>query len=172
MASFRTEFHATIDELGDLVESWMDKHPIVISAFAFPPEHRVPITRETIREVLARPAVLVSLTFTENAVDPEVASAYDVASWGYEPLILEIGRLEPRGLAQSWLAAKYVQPIWKAINADVKKKTTAGADLVWEDGRTGFDRNARFTAGAKALAAAGTPLRQWPAQSTYIYLPK
>ncbi len=170
MPAFLTTFHAAHDELGSFVETWMDQHPIVLSAFAFPPSRMVAITRETIRAVLSRPD-LSSLVFTECAVDPLWKSAHNVATRGVNPLILKVGALGSRGLEQSSLDTIDATPIWKKINADLKKKTTAGADLVWEDGRTGHDRNARFTAGAKALAAAGTPLRQW-AQCDYIYLPK
>jgi hypothetical protein len=53
----------------------------------------------------------------------------------------------------------------------LKKKTTAGATLIWEDGSTRYSSNARFTPGAKALAASGVPLRQFH-QSTHIYQPK
>jgi hypothetical protein len=130
----------------------------------------VPITRETIREVLARPEV-GSLLFTDFAVDPSWTAAYDAVVNGVDHLRLNIGHLEARGLAQSFLSTMNAKPIWKKINAEVKKKTTAGADLLWEDGTKGHNRNVRFTAGAKALAAAGTPLRQ-AAQCIYIYLPK
>lgn len=58
------------------------------------------------------------------------------------------------------------------MNAELKKLTTAGATCIWNDGDTRFDRNARFTAGAKALAASGIPLRQSAQMTHYHYLPK
>lgn len=169
-SSFGTQFHATLEELVELVEGWVDRYPIHLSAFAFPPARRVPITRQTIREVLAQPDVS-SVVFTESTVEPSWLRATDIAGSGMVHLILDIGRLGPTGLTQSFLSTLTVSPTWQKMNRELKKLTTAGADLVWEDGRTGFDRNARFTAGAKALAAAGTPLRQWK-QSDYVYLPK
>lgn len=171
MASFTTNFHATLDELGDLVESWVDNHPIVLSAFAFPPERMVPLSRETLREVLARPDVS-SLIFTESDVDPSWTAAYDAVARRVDHLRLNIGRLESKGLAESWLTTANAKPLWKKLNADLKKKTTAGATLIWEDGNTRFDRNARFTLGAKALAAAGTPLREFTLSTKFMYLPK
>jgi hypothetical protein len=61
---------------------------------------------------------------------------------------------------------------WKKINKDLKKKTTAGADYVFDDGVTrGYDRNQRFTPGAKSLSTAGIPLRNY-AQDNYTYYPK
>lgn len=172
MAGFYTQFHATLDELGDLIEAWMDDHPIVVSAFAFPPESRVPISRETVREVLRRDDVL-TITFTMGPVGPELISSYDVACAGLGPMQLNIGRLtNSKGLEQSHLSTLDPNPLWKKLNNQFKRKTTAGA--LYRDDATGassYYRDCRFTPGAKALAAAGTPLRDLGG-STSSYHPK
>lgn len=170
MGKFETEFHATAEEVARVVESWMDRFPIFVCAFAFPPEHSVAIARNTIREVVGQPD-LKDLAFTETPPNPSWKAVYDAFLCGASVLRFSVGRLTPKGLTQSFLTTNNSTPTWQKMNRELKKLTTAGADLVWEDGRTGFDRNARFTAGAKALAAAGTPLRQWK-QSDYVYLPK
>lgn len=170
-SSFGTEFHATIDEITSLVEGWVDRYPIYLSAFAFPPARQEQITRETIRDVLAR-SEISSVVFTESPVDPSCQQAHDVAATGMVHLILNIGRLGPTGLAHSFLSTMTVTPTWQKMNRELKKMTTAGATLVFESGKTGFDRNARFTAGAKALAAAGTPLRQFANSTKFVYIPK
>jgi hypothetical protein len=160
MAGFNTQFHATLSELQDFIESWLDEHPIVISAFAFPPRSRVAISRETVREVLARPDVL-QVTFTHGPVDSSLRSAGDVVDAGYKPLYLLIRRLKPHGLEQSSLSTGYDDPIWKKINRDLKRRTTAGADYANDEtGASHFYREPRFTPGAKALYASGTPLLQ------------
>jgi hypothetical protein len=159
MAGFETEFHATLDELCDFIEEWLDEHPIVISAFAFPPRSRVAISRETVRKVLARPDLL-QVTFTHGPVDPSRISPSEVADDEHSFLYLLIGRLRPDGLEQSSLTSGYDDPIWKKINRGLKRRTTAGAVYTNEDtGASHFYRNPRFTAGAKALYASGTPLR-------------
>jgi len=170
-SSFGTDFHATTDEIISLVETWMDRYPICLSAFAFPPAHQVEITRETIRDVLVRPEIS-SVVFTESPADPSCQQAVHVAESGMVNLILNIGRLGPTGLTQSFLSTMTVTPTWQKMNRELKKIATAGATLVFKSGITGFDRNARFTAGAKALAAAGTPLRQSKQATNFIYVPK
>ena len=170
-SSFGTQFHATLDEMMDLVETWMDRYPIYLSAFSFPPARQVQITRETIREVLARPE-LSSVVFTESPVDPSCQQAYDVAATGMVHLILNIGRFGSTGFAQSFMSTTTVTPTWQKMNRELKKVATAGATIVLANGSTGVDRNARFTAGAKALAAAGTPLRQAAQTTRFMYMPK
>ena len=170
-SSFGTDFHATIDEITSFVEGWVDRYPIYLSAFAFPPARQVQITRETIREVLAQPEIS-SVVFTESPVDPSCQQAYDVGTRWMVRLKLDIGRLGSTGLAQSFLSTTTVTPTWQKLNRELKKVATAGATLVLANGSTGFDRNARFTPGAKALAAAGTPLRQFEQSTRFMYMPK
>jgi len=160
MAGFNTQFHATLSELCDFIEAWLDEHPIVISAFAFPPLTRVAISRETLRDVLARPDV-GEVVFTHGPVDPSLISGYRVGVAGYKSLHLNIGRLKPTGLEQSSMDTVHDDPIWKKMNKDLKRRTTAGANYVNDaTGEGHFYRNDRFTPGAKSLSASGTPLRQ------------
>ncbi len=161
MGGFYTQFHATIDELGDIIETWLDQHPIVISAFAFPPCTRVAISRANLREVLTRPDV-GEVVFTLVPVDPAISAASNVGADGRTCVRFLIGRMKPHGLEQSDFSTTYDDPIWKKLNRDLKRRTTAGA--TFENDVTGerhFSRNHRFTPGAKALAASGTPLREF-----------
>lgn len=114
MASFGTEFHATHDEVGKLIADWMECHPVYVNAFGFPPEHKIPISRATLREVMSQPGLLaLTFTFTEEPIDSAINSDYDVAARGYKPLHLQIGRLTQQGLEQSSLATKTASPLWK-----------------------------------------------------------
>lgn len=171
MAGFETEFHATPDEVCDFIEAWLDEHPIVISAFSFPPLRRAAISRETMREVLARPDV-DQVMFTHGPVDPSLNAVTAVADTEQSFLYLLIGRLKPNGLEQSSLSTGYDDPVWKKINRDLKPHTTVGAIYTNEDtGATGFYRYPRFTPGAKALHASGIPLRH-PGITGTNYQPK
>ena len=171
MAGFQTEFHATEEELYELIETWLDQYSLFISAFAFPPRSRVAISRATVREVLARPDVL-QITLTHGPVNPSLIGVSEVSDEGYSFLYLLIGRLKPHGLEQSNLSTGYDDPIWKKINRDLKRRTTAGAVYTNEDtGASHFYRTPRFTAGAKALAASGTPLREYGGKSSH-FVPK
>ena len=172
MGTFGTEFHATPNELCDFIEDWLDQYPIVISAFAFPPLRRAAISRDTVREVLARPDIN-QITFTHGPVDPSVNSVSAVSDTGQSFLYLLIGRLKPNGLEQSSMSGMSDDPTWKKINRDLKRHTTAGADYV-EDatGKVWHSyRWPRFTPGAKALHASGTPLRH-PGGKNSSYRPK
>ncbi len=159
MAGFITQFHATREELIEIIASWMDQHPIVLSAFAFPPASRVPMSRETVRTVLTRTDVN-TVAFTMVPVDPAIHSSYGVARAGLEPMQLYIGRLLPEGLEESSLNTIHPNPLWKKLNNQFKRKTTAGATYVnTTTGGSMYVREARFTAGAKQLFLSGTPLR-------------
>jgi hypothetical protein len=167
MAGFQTKFHATLDELCEFIEGWLDNHPIIISAFAFPPRSRVAISRETVREVLAR-RDLIEVAFTHSPVDPSWVYPNDVADERQSNMCLQIGRLKPHGLQQSRLFSGYDDPLWKKINRGLKRLTTAGAVFTNEDtGASQFYRDPRFTAGAKALHASGTPLGSTNAGTNY-----
>lgn len=170
-SSFETEFHATREELTSLIADWWDRYPIVVTTFAFPPARMVPVDKTNLREVLAR-ADVNSMVFTEQAVDPSCKQAHDVAASGLSVLWIVLGRLGPTGLTQSSFSSLTVTPTWQKINRELKKVTTAGATLIYENGARPFDRNARFTAGAKALAAAGTPLREHAHAMRFMYMPK
>jgi hypothetical protein len=173
MAGFNTQFHATRDELIDLIESWMDQHPIVVSAFAFPPTSRVPISRETVRAILSSRPEVDSLSFTMVPVDPVIDSSYDVACAGLGPMQLNIGPLKSTGLEESSLSSIDPNPLWKKLNNQFKRKTTAGANYV-EDaaGSSTYSSYSRFTAGAKQLFLSGTPLRPLGGGERYSFHPK
>ncbi len=169
MGGFNTQFHATLDELCDFIEEWLDQNSIVISAFAFPPSTRVDISRDTLRDVLARPDI-GEVVFTQTPVDPSLSSACDVGTAGSTSVQLNIGRLKPECLEQSSLSTGYDDPIWKKINRQLKRKAPAGAELVQEQtGERAYERNFRFTPGAKALATSGIPLRQFRGASIRFY---
>lgn len=170
MSSFATEFHATPEEVTELVAKWLEEHCLIATAEAFPPSRIMPLNRDNLGELLARPEVNEVL-FTETQVTIPGNSISDVLKEHPGGLVFQFGRLRSQGLEQSTLSTMNASPLWKRLNAELKKLTTAGAHCIWEDGRTAFDRNARFTAGAKALAATGVPLRE-SYQSTYIFQPK
>ncbi len=170
MTSFATEFHAAPEEIISVAHRWLVNLPVFATAEFFPPSRITPLTPENFRETVAA-SDFREILFTEGPVTRPATSTSQILSEHPGGLLLQVGRLMPRGLEQASLSTMDATPLWKQLNRELKKMTTAGADLVWEDGRTGFDRNARFTAGAKALAATGTPLRMWN-QSDYVYLPK
>lgn len=178
MTSFATDLHATPQELTALVGKWMSTTPIFGTAEEIvddaplpgPPSRTLALTLENYRELLANPKVWEVL-FTVDPVTEFPRSIFQILGKHPGGLCLQIYHVGLRGLRQARLSTMDATPLWKQFNRELKKLTTAGANLVWDDGRTGFDRNARFTAGAKALAASGIALRQ-SEHSTYVYIPK
>lgn len=171
MASFGTQFHALLDELGDFLAAWIVTYPITAIAIEFWPKRRYPLTRENLREVLARPAV-ARIFLTLEPVDPSIVDNSEIIKAHPNALVFDIGRVGPRGLEQSSLSTMDANPIWRKINSDLKRKATTGADFVHEEnGAKGVERIFRFTPGARALSKAGTPLRAF-AQSPVVYYPK
>ncbi len=179
MTSFATEFHGTPEELIELTGKWMADYPIIATAeerIALEPPgpfwRMLPVTRENFREILALPCVSEVL-FTENPVNPSLSCVSDILTQEQPgALCLHIYRVGPNGLAQARLTTMDANPMWKKMNSELKKMTTAGATLLYKDGDTTFNRNVRFTAGAKALAAAGVPLRASEQSTRFKYLPK
>jgi hypothetical protein len=87
-------------------------------------------------------------------------------------LVLDIGRLGPRGLTESRLSTMAAAATWKKILAHLKKHTKAGVIGVHEQsGASGRYSSQRYTAGAKALFEAGIALRQFT-QSAVIFQPE
>lgn len=171
MASFGTDFHATLDELMDLIDKWMREYPVIATAQYFPPTRLIPMHLDNFRELLALPGH-DEVLFTEGPITKPATSVYQALGEHPNGLCLNIGRLGPTGLPRSSLSTMHATPLWSRLNRELKKLATAGANCVWNDGNTTFDRNARFTAGAKALAASGVPLREYAQAMRYHYLPK
>jgi len=78
-------------------------------------------------------------------------------------LLLEIGRVRPQGLRESWLACKDASVAdharWRKVGNALRRITIAGCqarDPV--SGATSQMRNHRHTAGARSLAAKGVPI--------------
>ena len=171
MPSFRTEFHTTLDEIIDLVGKWLKTYPVVATAQRFPPVQLVPMTLDNFRDVLEEP-IVVKVIFTEGLITTPAASVSQALDEHANRLYLRIERLGPTGLPQSSLATMHTTPLWSKLNRELKKMTTAGAILIYDEGMRPIDRNARFTAGAKALAASGVPLRQFAQSTNFHYMPK
>jgi hypothetical protein len=145
--------------------------PIYATAVEFPPHRERPLARKDVRAVLAEPKIL-QVVFTLAPVDFSQGDKTDAQMQLPGSLTLYVGRIGPRGLEKSFIGTMDANDTWKKINKDLKKKTTAGADYVFDDdGTRRHSRTHRFTPGAKALSKAGIPLRNF-AQDNYIFYPE
>lgn len=170
MATFSTQFHATLDEIVDFVEKWATTYHLYVTALHHP-FRAESLSIGHIREVLAA-SDAPSIVFTAQPADLSAATGNQFLDKNDGSLILRVGRLVERGLEQSCLSTMQSNPTWAKINADLKRHAPAGATTLHEKtGETGTERNFRFTAGAKALSESGTPLRQFAQMST-IFRPR
>jgi hypothetical protein len=161
VASLSSEFHATLEELIDLVRTAMTTYGVYATAEAFPPVTIFPVRLEELEEVMHRPNVL-KMVFTEGP--PRFSAQSNLRFLQENPgsMSLHIGRMGPRGLQESGLSTLDAKPTWKNIARDLKRRTKAGAATLHEEsGARGYDRIHRYTPGAETLQKAGTPMRQY-----------
>jgi len=169
MASFSIQFHATLNELIDFVAAWMSRFDAHASAIYLP--FRVEsISAQAVSEVLSRPEVR-SVMFTEPPANLSAANENELLDNNTGCLLLDIGRVQERGLEESCLNTMSASGTWRKIANDLKRQTSAGAIGAHEiTGAVAHYRNRRFTAGARALSEQGTVLRQF-AQLPVIFRP-
>jgi hypothetical protein len=171
MASLSTQFHATTEELVALVEAWMTDHAVCAAAVVYQPFNASPVTKDGLRSALLREPVS-RLVFSEREIDCSASGNNDLLDKNQGALVLDIGRLGPRGLTESCLSTLVATDTWKRMFANLKKQTKAGVIGVHEQsGARGHYRNHRYTRGAKELFEKGTALRQFE-QSPVTFQPE
>jgi len=170
MVSFSIQFHATLDELIDFLETWMDRYAIHAVA-VHKPFRAEPISIPEAREIVSQPSVR-SIVLTALPANLSAATGNELLDKNPGSLVLDVGRMRERGLEESCLNTMDASATWKKIATDLKRRTTAGAVGVHETtGAVARYRNRRFTTGAKALAEQGTALRQF-AQLPVVFRPE
>jgi hypothetical protein len=161
MASVSHQFHATLGELTNLVEHALQEQTIYATFVEYFPYRAFQLDREKVAGVMGQPATR-RLVFTTTPPVTEVSGNVELLDANPGALVLDIGRLGPRGLEESWLASSDAGPHWRAIVRSLKRITKAGVvGLNEHTGASAHYRSRRYTAGAKALAEQGVPMRQF-----------
>ncbi|MCK6544497.1 hypothetical protein L6R52_01380 [Myxococcota bacterium] len=161
MASLSVKFFATGDELIAFVRRWIERGAIHAAVIEFPPFSASPLPLDAVETSLRRERVR-SVIFAVRPVDCSAAGSNELLDKNDGALVLEVGRLTPSGLCESWLSTMNATKAWRAIAADVKRGTSAGMISTHEQsGATGKCRTCRYTQGAAELEQSGTPLRQF-----------
>jgi hypothetical protein len=172
MASFSTQFHATIEELATFGELWLADHAICAAVVVYQPFTASPVTKDDVRIALLRNLTVSRLLFSEREIECAASGNNELLGKNEGALVLDIGRLGPRGLSESRLSTMAATETWKKILARLKKQTRAGVIGIHEQsGARGRYSSQRYTAGAKALFETGIALRQF-AQSPIIFQPE
>jgi hypothetical protein len=157
MADISIQFHAHPDELEQFVSEWARKYRLNLVGVELKP-FRVFRVGDT-RLDLASNLSIQRIAFFASNPDLSVNTPNEFSDQNPDKLLLAIGRLEERGLRESWLTAKEDSqnfPIWKKIAKELKTVTQAGAVAV--NPATGAKsklRTHRYTKGAKALEQEG-----------------
>jgi len=168
--TYCTQFHATTEELIEFVRESIEKyhvHATALHAFPFSAER---VTDDNLDELLMDRTVH-KVVFTEILADLTATGGLEFMDRNPAAMVLDVGRLVPRGLEESSLSTMEATPLWKKIATDLKRKAPAGVIGTSEkSGDSTFYRDHRVTAGAKALSEQGIALRQF-AQSSMVFRP-
>ena len=161
MPDISIQFHAAPGELLPFVKGIVEDfglHICMIKAFPFSVEEI-----ELIKLLEGEVSVYLDckhLVFTLTKPNLSGADQLEFINQNPEQMLLDVGKMIPKGLEQSWLAARTSDPsvlgVWKAVAKRLKGMTSAGATTVNQiNGATGKSRSHRYTEGAKALQLQG-----------------
>ncbi len=170
MTSLSIQFHALVEEVAGFVWRWLTLVRAHAIAVEYQPFSARAFDARQVESVVSSPLVR-RIVFTESP--PECNAAGNGALLEANPgaLVLNIGRMTPRGLEECHLSAMRGSRAWLKVAADLKKATKAGAIITHEaTGLESADRAHRFTPGASHLAVGGVSLRQF-AQSPARFRP-
>lgn len=157
--SFSIQFHGTTDEIIAFAEKWMAEFAIGAIAVRFPPFSASLVQRANIGSAIACPEVR-RIIFTEDPPAVLASNENQLLDENAGAMVLDIGRLDSRGLFESCLSTAGASRTWGMAAQQLKKNTMAGAVAVNpKTGASARFRAHRYTIGAKDLAATGTPIR-------------
>jgi hypothetical protein len=171
MPSLSVQFHALPDELADFVRDALlvhgihgiavEHHPFAVHTFGLTDIDLV-VNSPTVRQIV----------FTEFPPNCDAPSNLALLDCNPGALVLNLGRMTPRGLEECQLGSMDASPAWRRAAAVLKKRTSAGVVVVHDETRAeSVSRSHRVSPGAAQLAARGVALRQF-AQSTVRLEPR
>lgn len=163
MADIIIQFHATTDEIEDLVTHAVRTESLFVTARWHWPFRAILISESTVSEALRDPT-MDDFVFTTR--EPALRGKTSLKFLDDNPgaLLLDIGRLTEGGLKESCLSSKAATEqdivIWRRIARQLRKQTMAGVtgfDPI--SGASSFYRAHRYTEGAKKLSNQGIRIR-------------
>jgi len=170
MASLSIQFFAAADELASFVKRSLEGNEIHAAAIEYQPYKVSAITRHE-AEASVHSERVRRLIFADKPIDCSASGNNQLLDQHEGALVLDIGRIGPRGLTESRLSTTNVTTYWRKIAADLKRNTAAGMVGTNEkNGATAKYRSDRYTPGAAAMEQAGTALRPF-AQSPVVLRP-
>lgn len=162
LSSFSIQFHAIIDDIERFCALWMRDCQMFVTAVQYQPFAVTLVTAEQLPRLLMDDRI-ARIMFTEVAPDLNVGGNNELLDKNGTSLLLDIGRLGPRGLEESRLSTKDAVPQWRKIAASLRRGTAAGALGTHEQtGAHAYYRQHRYTPAAKALSESGTAMRPFP----------
>ncbi|NQU21852.1 MAG: hypothetical protein HQ567_11270 [Candidatus Nealsonbacteria bacterium] len=162
MADIEIDFHASTDEIAKWVTEWVQCEGIHLVAMRFHPFGAREVQARDVSEVVTNDDI-ERVCFLISRPNLEVRSEVDFEDAHSEQLVLDIGRLSDDGLAESGLACRTdvakALAVWRRIAKSLKAMTKAGVTGInRQNGRTAYYPSHRYTEGAEALEATGTPM--------------
>ena len=170
MSDISIQFHALPEEILPLLQDFIAKIGPGIVAIRFRPFEAVTCDPAKMDDAFGDESVRrIAFTLTAPVVAAEGMNAF--LDKNPDVLLLDIGRRSERGLGESWLSAKGVQPEvarkWGLLVRRLRAITEEGAIAVNpKSGATAKVKGHRFTRGAKLLEMEGVSIL--PAAGTTI----
>jgi hypothetical protein len=159
MASLSIQFFATTDELAAFATRVLESGEVHAAAIVYQPYKASRITRHEAAANVHNERVR-RLIFTEQPVDCSVSGNNQLLDQHEGALVLDIGRISPRGVIESRLSTTHGTTRWRKVAADLKRTTAAGmVGTNEQNGATAKYRAHRYTPGAAAIEQSGTALR-------------
>jgi hypothetical protein len=168
MSSFSIQFHAKLEELAALVETWRNHCGAYATAITFAPFSAEALAEGDANDRLLAP-VIRRIMFTERPPKLGATSSGLLLDQNAGALLLDIGRLSPRGLAESRLHTMQANPTWKRMARLLRERTHAGAVGVHDQtGARAFYRDHRYSDGARSLFESGVVMRPFDASPVVL----
>jgi hypothetical protein len=159
MPASLTQFHALPEEVLAVIGPFIQQENLHVTAIRFPPFSAHAVDTSTLEHVFMDPSV-GRLALTLEAPSLPATSQLSFFDQNPDALWIDIGRIVPNGLRESSISAKSSNSIalakWRLLAKRLRGNLRAGATGVSpQTGATGWYRNHRYSAGAKALYMQG-----------------
>jgi hypothetical protein len=159
MADINIQFHALPEEVAEWLLDWIEREQVNLVAINYSPFSARLVDPPRIAAVVTNDQFdRLSMLIQTRDLGGNNRRQFDELH--PNQLVLEVGRLAPDGLAQSWLAARSddeaALKVWKRIASDLVGHTRQGVTCInRQNGAASFEKSFRFTRGAERLQSEG-----------------
>ena len=163
MADISIQFHALPEELLAFVRQVVAEFDLRVVALRYRPFRARELAEDQLADCFADDSPDRRLHFSLGEPALAVARELEFGDKNPDSLRLDVGVVDSNGVRESWLSARTdnsaALAVWRQVAKRLKGITEQGATAISpKTGGRGPARSHRFSAGAKRLEAAGTPM--------------